>query len=254
MNEGKIKQYDTVKDKDGNRYRVVEVGSDGKGHVIAKLKGITPDNKAKRGPARLVEVGELEASYTRIDLPPVTVVQPARPAENAMQKQREIVGEYAKKHVNVINELDEDDIIIKGLEEENEKLRKTIKELRAINEKWANSDERKMIEDLKDEIEVLKEDKKYIERQLELADQDVTEMKKTISKMKDVHDEEVRALEDELMEVKIVAKKAGQYSDALDDDSVVFGKIHMLATTLKGLATSIEGIALLIQDETEGKI
>ena len=223
MNEGKIKQYDTVKDKDGNRYRVVEVGSDGKGHVIAKLKGITPDNKAKRGPARLVEVGELEASYTRIDLPPVPVVQPARPTENAMQKQRETVEAYNHRVNKEAVEFFED-----------------LKEAAYAQ--------------LKEDYEVLQEDKKYMERQLEIADQDVTELKKTISKMKDAHDEEVRALEDEIMELKILAKKAGQYSDALDDDSVVFGKIHMLATTLKGLATSIEGIALLIQDETEGKI
>ncbi len=250
-----IKQYDTVKDKNGDRFRVVEVGSDGKGHVVAKLKGITPDNRAKRGPARLVEVSVLEEEYTRVDLPEVTVIQPAsKPSENAMQKQREIVGEYAKKHVNVINELDEDDIIIKGLEEENEKLRKTIKELRAINEEWANSDEQKMIEDLRDAIEVLKEDKKYVERQLELADQDVTDMKKTISKMKDAHDEEVRALEDELMEVKIVAKKAGQYSDALDDDSVVFGKIYTLSDAMLDLAASMMKMAKSIKDETEERI
>ena len=93
MNEEKIKQYDTVKDKDGNRYRVVEVGSDGKGHVIAKLKGITPDNKAKRGPARLVEVGELEASYTRINLPPVTGF--AQPPQQQMPSGFEAINDDA---------------------------------------------------------------------------------------------------------------------------------------------------------------
>lgn len=223
MNEEKIKQYDTVKDKDGNRYRVVEVGSDGKGHVIAKLKGITPDNKAKRGPARLVEVGELEASYTRIDLPPVTVVQPARPAENAMQKQRETVEAYNHRVNKEAVEFFED-----------------VKEAAYAQ--------------LKEDYEVLQDEKKYMERQLELADQDVTEMKKTISTMKDAHDEEVRALEDEIMELKILAKKAGQYSDALDDDSVVFGKIYTLSDAMLDLAASMMKMAKSIKDETEERI
>lgn len=223
MNEEKIKQYDTVKDKDGNRYRVVEVGSDGKGHVIAKLKGITPDNKAKRGPARLVEVGELEASYARIDLPPVTVVQPARPAENAMQKQRETVEAYNHRANKEAVEFFED-----------------VKESAYAQ--------------LKEDYEVLQEDKKYMERQLEIADQGVTELKKTISKMKDAHEEEVHALEDEIMELKILAKKAGQYSDALDDDSVVFGKIRMLTGAMLDMAASMMKMAKAIQDDTEGRI
>lgn len=227
MNGDKIKQYDTVKDKKGDRYRVVEVGSDGKGHVIAKLKGITPDNRSKRGPARLVEVSVLEEEYTRIDLPEVTVIQPAsKPAENAMQKQRETVGEYGD--MNLKQKLADSTQLVYDLRTE--------------------------LEALKDAHEVLQEEKKYMERQLELADQDITEMKKTISKMKDAHDEEVRALEDELMEVKIVAKKTGQYSDALDDDSVVFGKIYTLTDAMLDLAASMMKMAKSIKDETEERI
>ena len=139
-------------------------------------------------------------------------------------------------------------------------MRKTIKELRAINDEWAGGkkEDFEVLKaeciDLKEENRQLKDSNVQTNNQLRVRDQEAIDLKKTISKMKDAHDEEVRALEDELMEVKIVAKKAGQYSDALDDDSVVFEKIHMLATTLKGLATSIEGIALLIQDETEERI
>lgn len=224
MNGDKIKQYDTVKDKKGDRYRVVEVGSDGKGHVIAKLKGITPDNRSKRGPARLVEVSVLEEEYTRIDLPEVTVIQPAsKPAENAMQKQRETVEAYNHRANKEAVEFFED-----------------VKEAAYTQ--------------LKEDYEVLQEEKKYMERQLELADQDVTEMKKTISKMKDAHDEEVRALEDEIMELKILAKKAGQYSDALDDDSVVFGKIYTLSDAMLDLAASMMKMAKAIKDETEERI
>lgn len=222
-----IKQYDTVKDKNGDRFRVVEVGSDGKGHVIAKLKGITPDNRAKRGPARLVEASVLEEEYTRIDLPEVTVIKPAsKPAENAIQKQREIVGEYGD--MNLKQKLADSTQLVYDL--------------------------RKELEALKNENRMLKESIDLTNGQLRVRDQEAIDLKKTISKMQDAHDEEVRALEDELMEVKIVAKKAGQYSDALDDDSVVFGKIYTLSDAMLDLAASMMKMAKSIKDETEERI
>lgn len=142
--------------------------------------------------------------------------------------------------------LDEDDIIIKEIEEENEKLRKTIKELRAINEEWANSDEQKIIKDLKDEISELNN----ILIKVRQENKDLT---KTISKMKYAHDEEVRALEDDLAEAKILAKKKNEYADALDEDSVAFGKIRSVAAAIAGMADSIQSLAYMVQDETEGR-
>ena len=225
-----IKQYDTVKDKNGDRFRVVEVGSDGKGHVIAKLKGITPDNRAKRGPARLVEASVLEEEYTRIDLPEVTVIQPAsKPAENAMQKQRETVEAYNHQAHKEAVEFFED-----------------VKE--------AAYDIRMELEELKNENRMLKESIDLTNGQLRVRDQEVIDLKKTISKMQEAHDEEARALEDEIMELKILAKKSGQYSDALDEDSVVFRKIYTLSDAMLDLAASMMKMAKSIKDETEGRI
>lgn len=219
MNEGKIKQYDTVKDKNGDRFKVVEVGSDGKGHVIAKLKGITPDNRSKRGPARLVEVSVLEEEYTRVDLPEVTVIQPAsKPVENAMQKQRETVEGYNK----------EKDAAPTYSQEFHDAVRKAAGKMAEENDQ-------------------LRECYEGVRIQL-------IERNKEICKLKDAHDEEVRALEDEIMELKILAKKAGQYSNALDDDSVVFGKIHTLTDAMLDLAASMMKMAKSIKDETEERI
>lgn len=73
-----IRQFDTVKDKNGDRFRVTEVRTDGTGHILAVLRGITTDNRMKGGRARLVSVPELESEYTRIDLAPVEIIQRGR--------------------------------------------------------------------------------------------------------------------------------------------------------------------------------
>ena len=73
-----IRQFDTVKDKNGDRFRVTEVRIDGTCHILAVLQGITTDNRTRRGRARLVSVPELESEYTRIDLAPVEIIQRGR--------------------------------------------------------------------------------------------------------------------------------------------------------------------------------
>lgn len=73
-----IRQFDTVKDKNGDRFRVTEVRTDGTGHILAVLQGITTDNRTIRGRARLVSVPKLESEYTRIDLAPVEIIQIGR--------------------------------------------------------------------------------------------------------------------------------------------------------------------------------
>lgn len=147
------------------------------------------------------------------------------------------------------------------------KLKKTIEELRAINEEWAGG-KKGDVEVLKAECVALKEEKKQLERHVELADAEIStlkdekkkllreldEMKKTISKMKYAHEEEVRALEDDLAESKILNKKAGEYSSMLDADSDAFETILGLAKVIHGLAKSTESISLLIKDEVEGHV
>lgn len=170
--------------------------------------------------------------------------------------------------------LDEDDNIIKDIEAENEqlrknakeaercyhgvrielmdrnkeitKLKKTIEELRAINEEWAGG-KKEDIEVLKTECLALKEEnKKYL--------REIDDYKKTISKMKYAHDEEVRTLEDDLAEAKILGKKAGEYTSMLDADSDAFETILELAKIIHGLAKNAESVSLLIKDEVEGHI
>ena len=191
--------------------------------------------------------------------------------------------------------LDEDDNLIKDIEATNEilrknlaeaercyhgvrielmdrnkeitKLEKTIEELRAINEEWAGG-KKGDIEVLKAECVALKEEKKQLERHVELADAEIStlkdekkkllreldELKKTISKMKYAHEEEVRALEDDLAESKILNKKAGEYASMLDADSDAFETILELAKVIHGLAKNAESVSLLIKDEIEGHI
>lgn len=132
------------------------------------------------------------------------------------------------------------------LELENEKLRETIKELRAINEEWAGG-KKEDIEVLKTEcLDLKEENKKYL--------REIDDYKKTISKMKYAHEEEIRALEDDLAESKILNKKAGEYTSMLDADSDAFETILELAKIIHGLAKSAESVSLLIKDEVEGHI
>ena len=179
------------------------------------------------------------------------------PSAKAAQKQKETVRALSMNEVEEaltkstyggkkLEPLDEDDIIITGIEEENRKLRETIRELRAINEEWAGGKKEDLLV-LKNECITLKEEnKKYL--------REIDDYKKTISKMKYAHDEEVRALEDELAEAKILGKKAGEYTSMLDADSDAFETILELAKVIHGLTKSAESVSLLIKDEVEGHI
>ena len=69
-----IKLYDTVKDNQtGKRFRVTEVIGEG-GSLVATLKMLDENGKAKKGRGRKMGVEALENGYTRIDLPEVTLV------------------------------------------------------------------------------------------------------------------------------------------------------------------------------------
>lgn len=108
--------------------------------------------------------------------------------------------------------------------------------------------------DLKNENRRLKESIELTNGQLRVRERELDEAKKTISKMKYAHDEEVRALEDDLAEAKILGKKAGEYTSMLDADSDAFETILELAKIIHGLAKSVESVSLLIKDEVEGHI
>lgn len=108
--------------------------------------------------------------------------------------------------------------------------------------------------DLKNENRRLKESIDQTNGQLRVRERELDDMKKTISKMKYAHEEEVRALEDDLAESKILNKKAGEYCSMLDADSDTFETILELAKVIHGLAKSAESVSLLIKDEVEDHI
>lgn len=95
-------------------------------------------------------------------------------------------------------------------------------------------------------LDLKEENKKHL--------REIDDYKKTISKMKYSHQEEVRALEDDLAEAKILGKKAGEYTSMLDADSDTFETILELAKIIHGLAKNAESVSLLIKDEVEGHI
>lgn len=108
--------------------------------------------------------------------------------------------------------------------------------------------------DLRNENRRLKESIDQTNGQLRVRERELDEAKKTISKMKYAHEEEIRALEDELAEAKALAKKGNEYSDRLADNEETFRKMRAFAKSIVGMADSIEGLAYLIQDEAEGRI
>ena len=145
-----------------------------------------------------------------------------------------------------------DDVCVKDIEEENERLRETVVQLRATIKELRNvrtgmAECNKDIEVLKTECLDLKEEKNRLLREID-------DYKKTISKMKYAHEEEIRALEDDLAEAKILGKKANEYSRLLDDDSCAFERILNLADTLKCQAEAIRGVVSLIENETEARV
>lgn len=103
-------------------------------------------------------------------------------------------------------------------------------------------------------IEVLKVECLDLKEERNRALREIDDYKKTISKMKYAHEEEVRALEDDLTESKIIGKKAGEYASMLDADSDSFETILELAKIIHGLAKNAESVSLLIKDEIEGHI
>ena len=103
-------------------------------------------------------------------------------------------------------------------------------------------------------IDVLKVECLDLKEERNRALREIDDYKKTISKMKYAHEEEVRALEDELAEAKVLGKKAGEYSAMLDADSDTFEKILDLTDSLKCQVHAMRGVLGLIGSEVEGKI
>lgn len=96
-------------------------------------------------------------------------------------------------------------------------------------------------------------------------EQQITDLKKTISKMQQQHEAEVADLKDRIMEAEAEAnairkrkdeilKERTEYADALDNDSVAFEEILGLAILMERGAKSMQEISKMIQSKTEGRI
>lgn len=94
MSMGEIKLYDTIKDKEGNRYRVTEV-SDSLGVIKAvRIKG---EEQVSCGRPRMIKMVDIDGhKYMKVkSIPPVTVThQEPKPSEKAAEKQSAMVHNY----------------------------------------------------------------------------------------------------------------------------------------------------------------
>lgn len=95
---------------------------------------------------------------------------------------------------------------------------------------------------------------KDLEKDIEVLRAECLDLKKTISKMKDAHAEEIHALEDELMEARALGKKAGEYAHTLDEDSDAFEEILTLTGIIHASAVQMQRASGLIKAKTEGRV
>lgn len=231
---GNVNLYDTYKaNKDGKRYRVIEVGNE-----TVKLAKLNEEGTRKHagGRPRIMTIADLFRDFTRINLPPVTVskIEPQKPkqeeveevgtpSENAAEKQKQTVREINHPEAHTLED--------------------TFEEFRKKNE---------------EDIEILKAELK--DRVRENID-----LKKTISKMQQQHEAEISDLQDRIMEAEaeanavkkrkeeIIAERT-QYADALDNDSVAFEAILDLAHIAQSVSQSLYKVSKRIEAETEGRI
>lgn len=196
-----INKYDTIKDKDGQRYRIVEI-SENLGVVKAVKIDVSGGRCVKGGRPRMVKIADINGKdYIKIDLPPVKVTQqePA-PSENVKSVTVTVDGREIREQITHEKELD----VLKA--------------------------------ELKDKV------------------RENIDLKKTISKMQQEHEAEVDELNDQLMEARAVAKKAGEYASALDADSDAFEKIEGLIHAARLAIKSADRIFVAVEREMEGKI
>ena len=249
-----IGKLDTVKDKNGMRFRVADIQTTD-GQIIAILKGIHSDNSPRRGAARKVRADVLERDYTRIDLPPVTirkiddlseeekpVVKEPTPSEKAAQIEAQAVRELSRKDIEKAVEASTFGGKVETPEANTEDAAKYKKRV---------TDMMQMTYNLRKDNEILKAE--------------ILDMKKTISKMKQSHEAEVQDLKDQLMEAQAIANAANKYKDevvaernryaeSLDDDSVTFEEVLGLAETMQLMSTGTAKLAKQIIEKMEGRI
>lgn len=232
--KGNVNLYDTYKaNKDGKRYRVVEVGNE-----TVKLAKLNEEGARKHagGRPRIMTIADLFRDFTKVNLPPVTVskIEPQKPKQEEVEEVGTPSENAAEKQKQTVREINHPEA--HTLEDTFEKFRKKNEE----------------------DIEILKAELK--DRVRENID-----LKKTISKMQQQHEAEVADLKDRLMEKEAdanavrkrkdeILKERTEYADALDNDSVAFEEILSLADTIQLVTTAAAKLAKQIIAKTEGRI
>lgn len=282
-----ISKLDTVKDKEGKRFRVADVHAVD-GQIIAVLKGVHADGSPRRGGARQVRADVLEAEYTRIDLPPVTirkiddlseedkpVVKEPTPSEKAAQIEKEAVRELSKKDIEKAVEAStfggkvEPDAAPTYSQQFHEAVHEAAGKMADENDQLREINNNLRIHIMEQNKEIRKLNKAIEDRatdnNIEILKAELLDMKKTISKMQQAHEAEVQDLKDQLSEAQALANAAtkykdevvaerNQYSEALDDDSVTFEAILDMARVIRQSASAVHTMAARIEKETEGRI
>ena len=180
-----------------------------------KIKKVV-EGKNTPGKARTINITEVGEQYKLLDLPKVTVTQ-TKPAPSLEKEVKKI---FASGDPDAI-----DDLII--------------------------SDAEKMLEAENDD---LREKLKLAHTDIDALENEVTDLRKTISKLKQEHESEVAEFKDRIMELEILAKKKNEYADALDDDTVLFSRIYTIAFNMQSLAETLESMALMIREDTEDRM
>jgi len=193
MSMGEIKLYDTIKDKDGNRYRVTEV-SDSLGVIKAvRIKG---EEQVSCGRPRMIKMVDIDGhKYMKVkSIPPVTVThQEPKPSEKAAEKQSATVHNY-----NVASNDPE----------------ARIKALMEVIDRQANK-----ITELEEE---LKAREFYpVDEGTELKDriQECIDLKKTISKMQQKREEDIAVIKAELDRYKKAEQDLREINEELGEEN-----------------------------------
>lgn len=232
MNEN-VRLYDTYRaDKDGKRYRIIEVGNDTVKMVKVNEIG---DKKHAGGRPRILTIADLFRDFTKFNLPPVTVskIEPQKPKQEDVEE----VGTPSENAA--------------------EKQKQTVREI--------NHPEAHTLEDTFEEFRKNEEDIEILKAELKDRVRENIDLKKTISKMQQQHEAEVADLKDRIMEAEAEANAAKkrkdeilaertEYADALDNDSVAFEAILDLAHIAQSVSQSLYNVSKRIEAETEGRI
>ena len=118
-------------------------------------------------------------------------------------------------------------------------------------------------EEILDTSEEVKNLRKTISKMKQKHEEEIAELREDVARFKHEADElvllnrnlegEISELNDRIAELEAYEKKCRQYADALDDDVVAMSKIRNIAGAMMSLCAAAEDLCFEIKDETEGR-